>query len=118
MRALAAYGVASGALLLVLAAVVAMAVEPADPAGVRLAAWIAWPVQLAAFGALLAGRAREVGFVAGWVGGMALRFAAVGAAAVWVTRVEGPDPASLLVSLVGFVFVLVLLEPLFLRLTN
>lgn len=117
MKAFVTYGAASAVLLVLMAVAVTGLVDSADPEGVRVAAWIAWPVQLAAFAALVAGR-EGIGFVASWAGGMALRFAAVGAAAVWVTRVEGPDPASLLVSLVGFVFVLVLLEPLFLRLKS
>ncbi len=116
MKAFAAYALASGALLVALAVLMAP-FDAVDATGVRMAAVIAWPVQLVAFAALVRGR-EGVGFVASWVGGMALRFAAVGAAALWVTRVDGPDPASLLISLVGFVFVLVLLEPLFLRLTN
>jgi hypothetical protein len=116
VKAFAAYALASGALLVALAMLV-VRLDPVDPAGVRIAGVIAWPVQLVAFAALIRGR-DGMGFVASWVGGMALRFAAVGAAALWVTRVDGPDPASLLISLVGFVFVLVLLEPLFLRLTN
>ena len=114
---MAAYGAASGVLLVALAMVVVTVFASADPGGVRLAAVIAWPVQLAAFAALVKGR-EGTGFLVSWLGGMALRFAAVGAAALWVMRADGPDPASLLVSLVGFVFVLVLLEPLFLRLTN
>lgn len=117
MKAVVAYGLASGALLVAMAALVTAVVGVADPEGVRLAAWIAWPVQLIAFGVLVVGR-KGAGFIAGWAGGMALRFAAVGAAALWVTRASGPDAASLLLSLVGFVFVLVLLEPLFLRLTS
>ena len=117
MKAFGAYAGASAVLVTALAAAVVILVGGADPAGVRLAAVIAWLVQLLAFGVLVAGRP-GVGFVARWVGGMALRFAAVGAAAVWVTRADGPDAVSLLVSLVGFVFVLVLLEPLFLRLTS
>ncbi len=117
MRAFLAYGAASAALLAALAAGVAAVVQTADAAGVRQAAVIAWPVQLAAFAMLVKGR-RGMGFMAAWASGMALRFAVVGGAALWVTRTEGPDPASLLVSLVGFVFVLVLLEPLFLRLTT
>ena len=117
MRALVAYGIGSGVLLVVLAVLVAMVFDSADPVGVRLAAAIAWPVQIVAFAALVRGR-EGAGFMVSWLGGMALRFVAVGVAAVWVVRSEGPDPASLLVSLVGFVFVLVLLEPLFLRLTN
>ena len=117
MRAFLAYGAASAALLAVLVVLVTVAVEAADAGSVRLAAVIAWPVQLAAFAALLKGR-QGLGFVTAWGSGMALRFAAVGAAALWVTRTDGRDPATLLVSLVGFVIVLVLLEPLFLRLTD
>lgn len=116
MRALAAYGVASAALLAAMAVLVVTVVE-ADGAAVRWAAVIAWPVQVAAFAALVKGR-KGLGFMAAWTSGMALRFAVVGAAAIWVTRSAGLDAASLLVSLVGFVFVLVLLEPLFLRLTD
>jgi hypothetical protein len=117
MRAFLSYGVASAVLVAALVAGVVALVESADAGAVRLAGLIAWPVQLAAFAALVRGRA-GMGFMAAWATGMALRFAAVGGAALWVTRVDGPDPASLLVSLVGFVFVLVLLEPLFLRLTT
>ena len=111
------YGAVSAAVLASLAVLVPAVVGSADAAGVRLAAVIAWPVQVVAFVILVGGRER-VSFLAGWAGGMAVRFAAVGAAALWVTRGAGPDPASLLLSLVGFVFVLVLMEPLFLRQTS
>lgn len=117
MKALLTYGVAAAALLAGLAALVTALVPGAEPRAVWVAAAITWPVQLAAFGALVAGR-RGVGFMAAWAGGTALRFAAVGAAAIWVTRFGSLDPASLLVSLVGFMFGLVLLEPLFLRLAD
>lgn len=117
MKAYLWYGAVSAVVLTGLAVLVAALVGSADAVAVRLAAGIAWPVQAGAFVVLVEGRKR-VSFVAGWAGGMALRFAAVGAAAIWVTRADGPEPASLLLSLVGFVFVLVLLEPLFLRLTS
>lgn len=117
MKAFLAYGAASAVLLVVLVLLVTAAVEAADAGSVRLAAAIAWPVQLAAFAALVKGR-QGLGFVAAWGSGMALRLVAVGAAALWVTQVDGHDPAALLVSLVGFVMVLVLMEPLFLRLTD
>ena len=117
MKAYAGYGAASAAVLVALAMLLMALLGAASAPGVRTAALIAWPVQMVAFVILVEGRKR-VSFIAGWAGGMALRFAAVGAAAIWVTRTDGVDPASLLLSLVGFVFVLVLLEPLFLRLTN
>ena len=48
----------------------------------------------------------------------AVRFAAVGVVAVWLTQAERYDPATVLVGMVAFIFVLVLLEPLFLRLAD
>ena len=117
MKALLSYGAASAVILAGLALGVTAWVEGAEPSAVWLAAAIAWPVQMAAFFALMRGR-QGPGFVVGWGGGMALRFAAVGVLALWLSRTEAFDPARALVSLVGFVFVLVLLEPLFLRLAD
>ncbi|MFW5952490.1 MAG: hypothetical protein ACOCVZ_10285 [Gemmatimonadota bacterium] len=117
MRAFFAYAGATAVLVAVLGLSVVAVVDGVDAGAVRLAAVLAWLVQLAAFAVLVKGRA-GLGFMAAWVSGMALRFAVVGGAAIWVIRTPERDPASLLVSLVGFVFVLVLLEPLFLRLTD
>ncbi len=113
-----AYAAGSAVLLVGLVMVILAVVGGADPRAVWLAAVIAWPVQLMAYAALLAGRRRGHGFVVGWASGMLLRLAAVGAVALWVTRGTAMDPASALLSLVGFLMVLVLLEPLFLRLAE
>lgn len=121
MKAVLSYAGVSALLLVLLALGVVGLVEAAEPAGVWLAAMIAWPVQVAAFWALVAGRRTTgagSGFMLAWAAGMALRFGVVGAVALWVTRMSAPDPATTLLSLVGFVFVLVLLEPLFLRLAD
>ncbi len=117
MKAVLMYAAASAALLGAVGLTVVTLFAGAEPAAVWLAAGIAWVVQVAAFWILVA-VGRGPGFMIGWAGGMALRFAVVGAVAVWLTRTESFDPASALVSLVGFVFVLVLLEPLFLRLAD
>lgn len=117
MRALLWYGAACAVFLGTAGSVVIALVPAADASSVWLAAAIAWPVQVLAFWVLLLGREAS-GFMIGWGLGMALRFAAVGVAAVVLTRTTGHDPATALVSLVGFVFVLVLLEPLFLRLAD
>jgi hypothetical protein len=117
VKAFFAYGVATGVLLGGLALGVLALVAAAEPAAVGLAAGLAWVVQLVAFAVLVKGR-KGSGFVVGWAVGMALRFGAVAAAAIVVTRSDSLDPATALVSLVGFVFVLVLLEPLFLRLAD
>ena len=75
---------------------------------------LAYGTQLAAYGMLIAvyGRTR---FFLGWGGGILLRFAALGAGAVWVVRAELDRPALRLLSLAGALFVLALLEPLFIR---
>lgn len=117
MKAVALYGGAAAVIVAVLAAGVAGLVGGAEPAAVWVAAGIAWAVQVVAFALLVAGR-KGPGFVAGWAGGMVLRFAAVGGAAFWLTQTPRYDPATVLVGLVGFMFVLVLLEPLFLRLAD
>jgi hypothetical protein len=117
VRAVLSYGAASAVILAVLALGVSGWVDRAEPSAVWLAAGLAWPVQMAAFFALVRGR-NGPGFMVGWAGGMALRFMTVGAAALLVTRTELFDPVTALVSLVGFVFVLVLMEPLFLRLAD
>ncbi|MFW6331080.1 MAG: hypothetical protein ACOC3J_05075 [Gemmatimonadota bacterium] len=117
MRAVLAYVGVTAVVVSLLAAGVVGVVAGAEPAGVWLAAGIAWVVQGVAFALLVAGR-EGPRFVAGWAGGTVLRFAAVGVAAVWVTQASRLDPATVLVGLVGFIFVLVLLEPLFLRLAD
>lgn len=117
MRAWLAYGVATGVLVGGLAVGIVALVPGAEPEAVRVAAGLAWTVQLVAFALLVRAR-RGSRFVVAWALGMALRFGMVAAVAIVVTRSDGLDPATALVSLVGFVFVLVLLEPLFLRLAD
>lgn len=118
MTAWVAYA-AVGAALVGLCATGISLLLPSDSApAVWLAAAIAYAVQLLAFGALMATRRTHRGFLVGWGGGMALRLAAVAATAFWVLRAGSVPAAPALLSLVGFVFVLVLLEPLFLRLSR
>jgi hypothetical protein len=76
---------------------------------------VAFVAQLVAFALLVHCRGRANLFIAGWLGGMLLRFGALGAVAVWVTRSGALAPPATLLSLVGFLFLLLLLEPLFLR---
>jgi len=113
-----AYAAASAALLVGLSVAVVEVARSAEPSSVWLAASIAYAVQLAAFALLVVARKRGRDFMVSWAGGMVLRFAVVGGVAFWLTRSGRFDPASALLSLVGFVFVLVLLEPLFLRMAD
>lgn len=72
---------------------------------------MAYGVQLIAFAFLLLVRRRED--VTIWIAfgaGMLLRLGVVLAAALWLVGYAALDPAPLLLSLVGFLFVLLILE--------
>ena len=67
---------------------------------------------------MVGSRRRGRDFLVSWASGMLLRFAVIAGLAFWVTRRTSLDPAVTLLSLVGFVFLLVVLEPAFLRLAE
>jgi hypothetical protein len=117
VKAWVPYVVASAGLVVVGVWVAGALFPDADPMGLWVAAALAWGVQAIAFG-LLVGLRDGTGFMMAWAGGMALRFGMVGAAALLATRSPVLDAPTTLVGLVGFVFALVLLEPLFLRLAD
>ena len=83
--------------------------------GILLAALIAYPAQVTAFGFLLRARGEPTSFMAWWGAGIALRVAVVVAVGLASSRLESVEPAALLLSLVGFFFVLLLMEPAFLK---
>ncbi|MGH7503461.1 MAG: hypothetical protein ACREL7_17180 [Longimicrobiales bacterium] len=115
MRVLLAYAVA-GLVMVVVAWVSAGLVFAGEAVqAVRVSAAVAYVVQLIAFGLLLATRDAHRLFVVGMVGGMGLRLCAVAVLGFWVTRTEAYPAAAFLVSLVAFLFLLLLLEPLFMR---
>jgi hypothetical protein len=89
--------------------------EPAGRQGVLLAAVVAVTVQIAAFSVLVRQRGRATGFMLAWAGGMAIRTLALLAVAFVVVRsgVEGAVPT--LLALAGFLFALLLLEPIYFR---
>lgn len=62
-----------------------------------------------------AGAADPSRFMVGWAGGALLRMMAVVATGLWLTREEAVADAPALLSLVTFLFVLTLIEPLFLK---
>lgn len=118
MTAWLRYAGVSALIVVILAPLVDLVVSGTDRASIWLGAAVAWVVQLVAFAVLLAGRRREAGFVAGWGGGMALRFMAVAGVAVWVTVSDAHHPESALLSLIGLVMVLVLIEPMFMKMAD
>jgi hypothetical protein len=82
--------------------------------GVLVAATVALPLQILTFTALRSGWSRRERFFAAWIGGMLSRFLAVAATAV-VVALSNISPAPTLLSLAGFFFAMLLVEPLFLK---
>ncbi len=107
-------GAALLALLLVIASLWQW-LSPSARTGVVVAALVAYPVQMTAFGLLVRYWNHGKRFALVWIGGTAARMGIVLLAALILTRVEELPPAPTLLALAGFFFGLLLLEPLFLR---
>jgi hypothetical protein len=108
----------AGAGLVVTAAGVAIGsvvVGPEGASAVLFAGALAYVVQLIAFAGLMLVRERNELFLLGWGGGLMLRFAAVALVALWLSRDPVYSIRPALLSLVAFLFILLLVEPLFLR---
>jgi hypothetical protein len=84
-------------------------------AAVWVAGALAWLVQLVAFAVLQRVWGKPHEFMIGWLLGMVLRMVVVVVAALWVTRTQVLEAAPMLLSLVAYMFVLVLMEPMFLK---
>jgi hypothetical protein len=89
--------------------------DPAGRRGVLVAAAIALPVQVAAFAALVRHRGRMNGFLVVWAGGTLLRMLVVGTAALVAVRSGTDGAVPMLLALAGFLFGLLLLEPIYFR---
>jgi hypothetical protein len=83
--------------------------------GVLLAAGIAYPVQLVAFGLLLWARGEPSRFFTWWGVGVALRIGVVIIVGLVALSNESLGAEALLLSLAGFFFGLLLIEPAFLK---
>ena len=115
LRAWTIYALVTAVAVVVLALVVSLLGGGSITEAVWLAAGLAYALQLVAFAMLLLVRDRPELFMAGWLGGMVLRFGMVGGLAFYASRFTTLPLEAFLLSLVGFVFVLLLLEPVFLR---
>ena len=115
MKAWGAYALAALTLTAVGVLLTTRFVSPDARSAVVFGGALAWAVQLLAFALLIALRGQSTLFMAGWLGGMMLRFIVLGLVAFWLTRTGAFPLDAALLSLVGFVFLLLLLEPLFLR---
>ena len=109
------YGLAGLTTTLVCAALLGMILGGSSARAIWLAAGLAWLLQLIAFAVLVLVRDNPRFFMAGWLAGIALRFGALGLVAFWSTRQSRLPTEPLLLGLVGFMFLLLLLEPLYLK---
>ena len=83
--------------------------------GVLVAAGIALPVQVGAFWALMALKHKVNGFLAMWAGGTLVRMLVLAGAVVLAIRTNMDGAVTMLLSLVGFFFGLLLLETMYFR---
>ena len=109
----AVVGVLGGLIVLVFGREVLEAVATAAAIGLVVQALAA----VLLFGTRSGGGQDPSRFMVGWAGGALLRMMAVVATGLWLTRTEAVAEAPALLSMVTFLFVLTLIEPLFLKTT-
>ena len=115
MKAWLEYAAVSLVVTVVLAGAGALLVPAEWQRGVWFAAVVAWSLQLLTFAALVAVRGRDEWFLAGWLAGLVARFGAVGVMAYWLGHSGALPREPVLLGMVTILFVLLLMEPLFLR---
>jgi hypothetical protein len=115
VRAWLQYALSGAVIVAVVAFAITRIVAMSDVGAVWFGAGLSYVLQLGAFAALLTFRRNAQLFLLGWAFGIGLRFLAVVVVAFWLTKraVFPMEPA--LLSMVGFLMLLVLMEPLFLR---
>lgn len=115
MRVLTLYALAAAVAVAAVCAGLGALLRPEALAAVAWMGALAWAVQVALFAPVLAARGRGNAFLAAWAGGTVARFAVLGAAAWWVWHSRALPLAPSLLALAGFLFLLLLLEPVFFR---
>ena len=115
MRALGRYALIG--LLMIAVAVVALFpfLDDDGRTGILVAAAVAYPVQVVAFGLLLRVRGDPSRFFVWWGAGVAVRVGAVIIIGLIALRIESLGAEVLLLSVAGFFFGLLLIEPAFLK---
>ncbi len=114
MRRALRYAAASTAAVAATVAALWPVLDPGGRFGVLLAAAVALPVQIAAFGALVWSRRHHANaFFAAWVGGTLVRMGVLLLVGILLLSTQAVAPVPMLLALAGFFFGLLLLEPLF-----
>ena len=113
MKAYLGYALVGAGVVALLAGMLGWLLGPVAARSIWWAAAVAYGLQLIAFAALLAYRKRTQAFLTAWGAGILARMAIVLVGAWWVMRSEVLEPAPALLGLAGFLFVVLLLEPVF-----
>ncbi len=111
MRALGRYALTGLLMIAVVVAALFPFLDGEGRRGVLLAAAVAYPVQVAAFGLLLRSRGDPSRFFIWWGAGVAVRIGVVIIVGFVALRIESLGAEALLLSLAGFFFGLLLIEP-------
>ena len=115
MRALVRYALAGFLMIAIAVAALFPFLQEEGRRGVLLAAGVAYPVQVVAFGMLLRARGEPSRFFVWWGVGVAVRIGVVIIAGLGALRIASLGAEALLLSLAGFFFGLLLIEPAFLK---
>lgn len=116
MKALGLYSAAGMGIVVLVTAGAWTFLGDAGRESMLTAALIAWPLQVGFFALLKRAQGEPGRFLMWWAAGILGRMAVVVAAGIVVGRLGGVEPDVLIMSLAGFLFALLLLEPLFLNL--
>jgi peptidoglycan/LPS O-acetylase OafA/YrhL len=118
VRGFPGYVAVTAALAAVALAALSSGFDAASRRGIWLSVLVGLPVQWLLFGLLLRFRSAPSGFLAAWLGGMLGRFVLLGGMVAAVLMRDDLPPAPTLLALAILLFVMLLLEPLFLRNTG
>ena len=116
MRGLARYALACAALVAVTAGIAGALLPPDAGPGLWVAGGAAWGIQVVAAGARIRYGSRPERLLAVWGWSTGGRLLAIGLAGWAVYRFEELHPVSTLVGLAGYLFAMLLMEPMLLRL--
>ena len=115
MKALGHYSIAASLTVLIVTGALWSFLEPAGRSSLLVAAAIALPVQLGAFALVVRAVGDSTQFLLRWGLGVFARMGVVAVLGLLLHRFESLEPTVLLLSVCGFLFTLLLLEPVFFR---
>ncbi len=115
MRALGRYALTGLLMIAVAVAALFPFLDDDGRTGILIAAAVTYPVQVVAFGLLLRVRGQPSRFFVWWGAGVAVRVGVVIIIGLVALRIESLGAEVLLLSVAGFFFGLLLIEPAFLK---